>query len=506
MGNSTSTEIPPELQLAIRDEVARIVAAKTGDDRLFLRRQLTRLAASAKYIGLSLVAIVAVLGIKTIGDLHSVAENTVKSTIKSNYPATLYQQRIEELYRRILLTAGLTNDLAPGAREEPVLTDIEYDSILNSLLADDSESPIDFDKSVLLLRRAPYPIWKKAAASLLGATIEGGNTKTWYAKKPDRASAVLDALAVRPYSPDMARDMVRLRSLIANNEASIEVRAKVIQLATVVSDTDSARQIEQAYRTGEGRIREKALEYLVKRYPQSEVLSTILQGAEREANGILRKKPTMAVLSQFCQLPKEREPEDLYRRFESILMTMISTGEIDRSSPVSPPANPSATYPFTSLADPAQSQEAAGSDLGIFPKGGGDVYYWPLKECAQLTVNAIARSVLNPKSPADGLLLVKAVGAKFANQSAIVRTGLLLKLRAPIIQGQVMPGSGFFWARVNEQGGHLFAEVFDDDVESFGRPVIATEITRSAIASIALMKRSQDGRRYLIVEADRGIF
>ena len=304
----------------------------------------------------------------------------------------------------------------------------------------------------------------------------------------------------------MARDMVRLRSLIANNEASIEVRAKVIQLATVVSDTDSARQIEQAYRTGEGRIREKALEYLVKRYPQSEVLSTILQGAEREANGILRKKPTMAVLSQFCQLPKEREPEDLYRRFESILMTMISTGEIDRSSPVSPPANPSATYPFTSLVDPAQSQEAAGSDLGIFPKGGGDVYYWPLKECAQLTVNAIARSVLNPKSPADGLLLVKAVGAKFANQSAIVRTGLLLKLRAPIIQGQVMPGSGFFWARVNEQGGHLFAEVFDDDVESFGRPVIATEITRSAIASIALMKRSQDGRRYLIVEADRGIF
>jgi hypothetical protein len=74
--------LSPEIRLLIRDEVEKNVERRTGDDRLFIRQQLHRISAAAKYIGIAIVAVITIFGIKTAGDLHAVAVTAVKDAIE----------------------------------------------------------------------------------------------------------------------------------------------------------------------------------------------------------------------------------------------------------------------------------------------------------------------------------------------------------------------------------------------------------------------------------------
>jgi hypothetical protein len=117
----------------------------------------------AKYVGIAIVAFIAVLGIKTAGDLHSVAEKLVISTIDKKDPADIYRRAIDNLYAKLLLAAGLSgqrlpsivDNSDPSIKDTAGLTDSEYNHILTVLLREDDEMRISFQQGVQLLTQAP---------------------------------------------------------------------------------------------------------------------------------------------------------------------------------------------------------------------------------------------------------------------------------------------------------------------------------------------------------------
>jgi len=104
--------------------------------RLPPRPQLQRLASVGKYVGIAIVAIITILGIKTVGDLHSVAETLVKDSIEKKDPAAIYRKSIDELYAQILIASGLSQVSSErnSLKDSFSLSDSEYNHVLAVLL------------------------------------------------------------------------------------------------------------------------------------------------------------------------------------------------------------------------------------------------------------------------------------------------------------------------------------------------------------------------------------
>jgi hypothetical protein len=507
MKDQTPPPLSADILLAIKNEVAATVSEKTSDDRLFIRQQLERLAKVAKYVGIGIVAVVAVLGIKTAGDLHSVAEKLVISTIEKKDPAEIYRRSIEQLYAQILLGAGLSGQ-SKDTDTRPILTDTEYNHVLTSLQREDDNLRISFDQGVLLLSRAPPLVWNRSAAVLLNALATESGGKNWVVQQPDRAKVVLDAFISTKYFPAISR----LRSLAPSSAASPEIRERIIKLAHAVKDKDSVAYVERAFReTQDDRVKDAAVSYLIDAAPTSRILSQYLEELLRRPGEIYGNAANMERLSHYCKLEEKNIPSELRANFEALLGFSLREGMISANiwgdgisslhHRMFDTKDEFRAGGFRELGELRRPASSPGRLLvGLVAKGGGTVHSWPFAECAKYTLSALASELRKEKfSEVAKRFLLELAANLSVDDGAIVANGLMVRVLAAEMSDQKEFGEGLVWMRLSkEKGGGLTARAFDGT--SFAKEIPLRGLPWAAIRDIAFVRVTSDRRSYLVVE------
>ncbi|MBR0871043.1 hypothetical protein JQ633_11790 [Bradyrhizobium tropiciagri] len=491
------SKLPPELVLLIKEEVEKNVADKTGDDRLFIRQQLQRIAGAAKYVGLAIIATITILGIKTVGDLHSVAETLVKDSIEKKDPAEIYRKSIDQLYAEILIASGLAQGTTQHGTSDKSfsLTDGEYAHVLKVLLEDRTDLRISFEQGVLLLSRASDPIWQKSAAAFLAKLRPDPKGVNWITTQPNRASTIIDAFISKRY----AAASPSLRNLINNDQVGPTLRSQIIDLARVSDDKDSSKYVETAFEaTLDDDVKQSAMKYLVAKLPSSPVLAKFLSRNAGSKVAELFQGSTMSLLSNACELKASDEPS---KSLESILITLVNDASISLPSGYRPSLFPrlsDAKASYQPLSQPPRFGIRAFGTFGVSPPGGGQVYSWPFQECANRSLSAIRSESVKQMTAGTLQAWLLKLSKKFASDDgSAVTTGLLLTLnptKLPDMQNQ----KGSIRARLSDTQDQITIRIYERD--TFGNPITLKELPLEAIQKFGFVTLDPSQGGYVAAE------
>jgi hypothetical protein len=314
-------------------------------------------------------------------------------------------------------------------------------------------------------------------------------------RAPERAQVIVDAFIAKKY----AVAAPGLRAQIASDGVAPSLRARLIDLARVSKDKDSAKYVEKALlSTQDNDIKREALRYFVDLLPSEKVLITFLNDLKKNYDDLIRDDGSMENLSVLCPL---QTANPTVKRLEDILLGLFSEGEVHFPQTVSSlfgGRDFSRERYYLPLVS-AQRPSIIGGRIGIYPKKGGTVYSWPFYECAEHLLSAIRSEATKQNTQNNLRGYLAGVGKRLVSENrSSVQTGLLLRLRTAKITELKDRKTDVVLARFSDARGSSSIRLFEE--EKFGSPITIENLELDAIQAFGFLNFDTSEGGYVAAE------